>query len=96
MDPFKSYEERNARFNELIASSKDDLYIANDEEDSEVETTSSRKKRLFFNALNFAYTTTITSYSLLTTISTKRVTLLSGSHSSLITCIPNNMIVCLS
>jgi len=85
-DSAASYEQRNAKLNELLASSKDELIIDDEDENGH------RDKRSFFN--NYATTTTLTSYSFFSTSVTKTVRLLTAATTSALTCLPAGFTFC--
>ena len=85
MDQSQVYEERNARLNQLLTSSKDDLIFNEDDDDI-------RDKRSFFGL--FASTTTLTSYTFYNTTVTKTVRLLTAATTSGLTCLPASFSVC--
>lgn len=84
-DSQTSYEQRNAKLNELLASSKDELIIEDDEDEK------GRKKRLFFG---YVSTTTLTSYTFYSTSVIKTVRLLTAATTRALTCLPAGFSIC--
>ena len=78
-----SYEKRNARVNEILASSKDELVLEDENGD--------RDKRSF---LFYAHTTTITTYQFYSTTITKTAKLLTAATTSALTCLPQGFVIC--
>ena len=83
------YEERNARFHQLLESSKDDLVL---DDDLNADDDENRNKRSFFKL--FDTTATLTSYTFYNTTITKTVRLLTAGTTSGLTCLPCNFSVC--
>ncbi len=81
------YEEKNARLNELLASSKDELIIEDVENDE-----NGRVKRWF--GYKYVATTTLTTYTFFSTTVTKTVVLLTAATTSALTCLPYGFTVC--
>ena len=80
------YEEKNARLNELLTSSKDELII------EDVNDENGRVKRWF--GYKYVATTTLTTYTFFSTTVTKTVVLLTAATTSALTCLPYGFTVC--